>query len=92
MIYEIDSSVRKKRVETVIAALSQVMKEIRKDRGLSQRELARRTGMHRTYLRDLERGIRNPSLSIVYLLATALEVRISDLMARAELYAERISL
>lgn len=73
----------------MIVALSLVMKDIRRQRGLSQRELARRTGMHRTYLRDLERGTRNPSLSIVYLLAEALEVPISDLMARAELYAEK---
>lgn len=41
--------------------------------GLSQEELAWRAGLNRTYLTDVERGVRNLSLSTLEKLATALE-------------------
>ncbi len=91
MIHQFESSVKKKRIEALMSALSRVLKKVREERGLSQMEIARRSGMHRTYIHDLERGARNPSLSIVYLLAMALEVPIADLIARAERCAQRIA-
>ena len=41
---------------------------------ISQEELAARAGLHRTYVSDLERGARNPSLESVEKLARALEL------------------
>jgi transcriptional regulator with XRE-family HTH domain len=42
--------------------------------GISQDELAARAGLHRTYISDIERGARNPSLETIEKLASALEI------------------
>ena len=50
---------------------------------ISQEELAYRAGLHRTYISDLERGVRNPSVDSIGKLARALEVSVSDLFEKA---------
>ena len=49
--------------------------------GISQEELAARAGLHRTYIADIERGARNPSLESISKLASALEVSMSALFS-----------
>jgi transcriptional regulator with XRE-family HTH domain len=48
--------------------------------GASQEELADRSGLHRTYVSQLERGLKSPSLNTLYALASALEVDVTDLV------------
>ena len=48
---------------------------------LSQEELAKRAGLHRTYICDIERGARNVSLKNVQKLSDALSVPLSTLLA-----------
>lgn len=52
--------------------------------GLSQEGLADLAEMHRTYVGEIERGIRNPSYRNLVKLAAALELPLSELVARAE--------
>ena len=52
--------------------------------GFSQEELADRSGLHRTYISDVERGTRNPSLESIRRLAVALELSVSALFQRAD--------
>ena len=54
-------------------------------RQLSQEKLAEISGLHRTYISGLERGIRNPSISIVARLADALKIEPSELLDRHDL-------
>ncbi|PYL96090.1 MAG: transcriptional regulator [Verrucomicrobia bacterium] len=59
---------------------------IRRERSvlrISQGELASRAGLHRTYVSDLERGARNPSIDSIEKLARALDVSVSKLFERA---------
>ena len=46
----------------------------RKAHSLSQEELAHRAQIHRTYISDIERGARNPTLSVVAKIAEGLKV------------------
>ena len=55
------------------------VRELRTTKGLSQEELAFKSGVHRTYLGGIERGERNPSLKNIAAIAEALGVDISDL-------------
>jgi DNA-binding XRE family transcriptional regulator len=48
--------------------------------GLTQEQFARKVGVHQTYLAEIERGERNPSLKIIYRIARAFKVRMADLM------------
>ena len=47
---------------------------IRKERGLTQEQLAERSGLSQQYLSGLERGQRNPTIVTLYELAEALSV------------------
>lgn len=63
------------------ARLSANMVRLRKEKGWSQEELAEQSGLHRTYVSGLERRVRNPTITIVERLATALGVSVSDLLS-----------
>jgi transcriptional regulator with XRE-family HTH domain len=54
------------------------LRELRRERGLSQEELAFRSGLHRTYVSSAERGERNVSLVNIERLARALEIDVCD--------------
>lgn len=60
--------------------LGQNVQRLRRERGWSQEELADRTGLHRTYISGIERGIRNPTVTILERLAEGLECRIEDVV------------
>lgn len=54
--------------------LGRNVRELRKRAGMSQEELALETGMKRSYISDLERGTRNPSVKAIARLAASLGV------------------
>ena len=53
---------------------------IRKERGLTQEQLAERSGLSQQYLSGLERGRRNPTIVTIHELAVALEVSHLELL------------
>ena len=48
---------------------------------MSQEELAHQAGIDRTYASQIERGIGNPSLRVIFAIAQALEVDLSELLS-----------
>jgi transcriptional regulator with XRE-family HTH domain len=66
----------------LVQVLGENVRRLRKAKGLSQEELALDAGMKRSYLSDLERGTRNPSVRALGRLADALAVDPRDLLQR----------
>lgn len=58
----------------VVQLLGENVRRYRKLRGLTQEQLALDTEMERSYVSDLERGTRNPSVRAVGRLAEALGI------------------
>lgn len=63
---------------------AQALRELREQQGLSQEELADRAGLHRTYISQVERGLKSPSLRTLERMAAALNMSASSLIHRAE--------
>jgi transcriptional regulator with XRE-family HTH domain len=57
------------------------VRQVRRERGVSQERLAFASGLDRTFISALERGVHNPSLLSVFALAEALNVDIRDFFA-----------
>lgn len=53
---------------------------IRRERGLTQEQVAERSGFSQQYLSSLERGQRNPTIITIYELSLALETTYSSLI------------
>ena len=65
------------------------LRERRTAAGLSQEAMAFDAGLHRTYVSQLERGLKSPSLAAIEALAAALDRRPYQLVRAAEEAAER---
>jgi transcriptional regulator with XRE-family HTH domain len=50
------------------------VRQIRKDKGVSQEKLAELAELDRTYISDIENGKRNVSIETVYKIAKALDI------------------
>lgn len=64
----------------VRARLSGNMRRLRQLKDWSQEELAHQSKLHRTYISDLERGARNPTIEVVDKIAIALDVPCGELL------------
>ncbi|WP_313453314.1 helix-turn-helix transcriptional regulator [Brevundimonas sp.] len=64
----------------IVIRFGKNVRALRDAAGLSQEELAFQAGMKRSYLSDLERGTRNPTVRALGRLAIALNVPPSKLL------------
>ena len=72
--------------EEIRVAYGKAVRTIRKDKKISQEELADLCGLHRTYISDIELGKRNVSLENIDKIAHALQVKKSELFVEVEQY------
>jgi transcriptional regulator with XRE-family HTH domain len=66
-------------------ALGTLIRAQRMTAGLSLRELADRTKVSNAYLSQIERGLHEPSITVLAAIAAALDVSLETLLARAGL-------
>lgn len=61
-----------------------VLRDLRTRRGISQEQLAALSGYHRTYIGQLERGEKSPSLRTLFAIGPVVHVTPSALLRRVE--------
>lgn len=57
------------------ARLGLNVRRLREAKGWSQEDYADRAGIHRTYVSDIERGRRNPTVTVVEKLAVPFDIQ-----------------
>jgi transcriptional regulator with XRE-family HTH domain len=72
------------RHRTLVSRFPDVLRELRQEKGFSQEELAERAGLHRTYISQIERGVKSPTLRSLELISTALDLPLSVIVKRLE--------
>jgi transcriptional regulator with XRE-family HTH domain len=72
------------RVDQISTVFGQVLREQRLSRELSQEELALAADVDRTFVSQMERGIRQPTITTLMKLAGALGIQPSTLVVRME--------
>lgn len=64
---------------SIQSRVSRNIQRIRREKDLSQEEVAHRADIHQTYLSGVETGKRNPSILVVGRIAKALGVDVSEI-------------
>jgi transcriptional regulator with XRE-family HTH domain len=75
--------------ESTLRALGGVLRARRLARPLTLRELSTRTGVSNAYLSELERGLHEPSLSVLLAIASALDIALAEILVRAGVLDDR---
>ena len=65
--------------DPILLAFGRNVRRIRDERNLTQEALAEKAALDRTYISDIERGARNPSVKIMARLARGLGATVSVL-------------
>ncbi|EJC6931710.1 transcriptional regulator [Vibrio sp. T21] len=68
----------------LIVGVASTVRRLRKERGLSQEELAERASLDRTYISGIERGVRNITLESLEFLILGLDMNIVDFLRELE--------
>lgn len=66
--------------QNILIKFGERVREIRKEKGLSQEELAHKADLHRTYIGMIERAEKNITLINIEKIANALEVDLKILL------------
>jgi len=72
--------ITEKERKAIRIGFGKLLREKRLGMGISQEELAFRSGLHRTYVGSVERGERNLSLENIFVLAKSLNCLPQDLI------------
>mgnify|MGYP001756700704 FL=1 len=63
----------------ILVQFGQRIRQLRKDHGLTQEQLAEKTGLHHNYIGMVERGERNLALVNIEIFAKAFDLSLSEL-------------
>lgn len=69
---------------TIELSFAKVLKSMRIMRKMSQEELAFRSGLDRTYISMLERGVHQPTITTLFALSKALNIKSSEMIKLVE--------
>ncbi|MDC9596087.1 MULTISPECIES: helix-turn-helix domain-containing protein [Xenorhabdus] len=68
-----------KKSNSIKSLFGQRIRYLRREAGMSQEAFADKCGLDRTYVSGIERGVRNPTLEIIYVIANGLQIELNEL-------------
>lgn len=71
-------------MENINKAIAKSLVKLRHTASISQEELAGRAGIHRTYVSQIERGLKSPTLQVLIQIANALDTTASSILQEIE--------
>jgi transcriptional regulator with XRE-family HTH domain len=75
---------QQQRQEQVLKALGESVRSFRTEKKMTQEELAVAANLHRTYITDIESGLRNVSFLTLHRICLALQCSLSTLIVESE--------
>jgi len=66
------------------SVLGETIRELRQSEGIAQEKLANLAEIDRTYMSAIERGLKNPSVKIIFQIAEGLGINPSEIIAELE--------
>lgn len=76
---------------TIVSELGNRIRKYRKSKGYTQEVLSAKCNLHPTYIGQIERGEKNPSIESIYKICQALDLKITDLFEMIDDFAEEDS-
>lgn len=74
-----------------LVSFGRVLRQLRKEAGLTQEQLALAAGIERNYVSLIERGINQPALKVIFKLAEALGTTPSKILQQVEAQMKNLS-
>lgn len=69
--------------------IGHLLRKLREEKGWSQEELADRCNIHRTYVSQLERGLKSPTIRLFWTICECLSIKPKDFLCDIEKVLER---
>lgn len=72
-------------LDPALVALGAAIRQLRKERGVAQEQLALLAGVERSYMSSIERGMQNVGVMTLVKVSQTLNVSVADIMKVAQL-------
>lgn len=80
-----EANALRREIDPLLHSLGRVIRERRVLLGMSQEKLAEKSGLHRTYVSDVERGIRNLTVGALWNLSRGLGLQLKETVSLMEI-------
>lgn len=70
--------------DEILHQFGETIREIRQEKGIAQEKLAHLSDIDRTYMSAIERGLKNPSLKIIFKISEGLGINPSEILLALE--------
>ena len=77
-------------MKSLLKSVGRRVRSAREELQLTQEQLAERAGLHVSYVGQIERGLREPSLKSLFAVAKALNLQVAALLSEAEEKEDRL--
>ena len=82
--WRVQEGKRKKKDEVVQQALGARIRQLREKKGWSQEDFAARSGLHRTFVGNIERGLKNTTILTLLMISKSLGITVAELLRGLE--------